>query len=182
MGIAAKRPSVSDLFSTSSDQEPSSSSCRSATPPRKQATAAPSSAQHVLPYDLTTAIQHLDDEELDRLYSAVLDEQKRRCKKLLNSDNRRERIEAPTPSLTSGQVKAVRAAFRIEESLENVALRKRVPRALVREPINLQGVRLARVRHAPIATKFRSAGECRDVREPEAPGAPPHGLCDSALP
>jgi len=30
---------------------------------------------------------------------------------------------------------------------------------LGREPINLQGVRLARVRYAPIATKFRSAGK-----------------------
>jgi hypothetical protein len=33
---------------------------------------------------------------------------------------------------------------------------------LGREPINLQGVRLARVRYAPIATKFRSAAKCRD--------------------
>ena len=30
---------------------------------------------------------------------------------------------------------------------------------LGREPINLQGVRLARVRYAPIATKFCSTGE-----------------------
>jgi hypothetical protein len=34
---------------------------------------------------------------------------------------------------------------------------------LGREPINLQDVRLARVRYAPIATKFRSAEKCRDV-------------------
>jgi hypothetical protein len=33
---------------------------------------------------------------------------------------------------------------------------------LGREPINLQGARLARVRYAPIATKFCSAGKCRD--------------------
>ena len=98
MGIAAKRPSVSDLFSTSSDQELSSSSSRSATPPRKQTTAATSSTRHVLPSDLTKAIQQLEEQEFDRLYSAVLDEQKRRGKKLLNSDDRRERIEAPTPS------------------------------------------------------------------------------------
>ena len=36
------------------------------------------------------------------------------------------------------------------------------PRLLGREPINLEGVRLARVRYAPIATKFRSAGKRRD--------------------
>ena len=33
---------------------------------------------------------------------------------------------------------------------------------LGREPINLQGVRLARVRYAPITTKLRSAAKCRD--------------------
>ena len=30
------------------------------------------------------------------------------------------------------------------------------------EPINLPGGRLARVRYAPIAIKFRSAAKCRD--------------------
>jgi hypothetical protein len=38
---------------------------------------------------------------------------------------------------------------------------------LGRGPINLQGVRLARVRYAPIATKFRSVGKCRDVPLPD---------------
>jgi hypothetical protein len=38
---------------------------------------------------------------------------------------------------------------------------------LGREPINLQGVRLARVPYAPIGTKFRSVGKCRDVPTPE---------------
>ena len=33
---------------------------------------------------------------------------------------------------------------------------------LGREPINLQGVRLAKVRYAPITTKLRSAEKCRD--------------------
>jgi hypothetical protein len=33
---------------------------------------------------------------------------------------------------------------------------------LGREPINLQGVRLARVRYAPIMTKLRNAAKCRD--------------------
>ena len=33
---------------------------------------------------------------------------------------------------------------------------------LGREPINLPGVRLVRVRFGPIATKFRSVGKCRE--------------------
>ena len=37
-----------------------------------------------------------------------------------------------------------------------------VSEGLGREPINIQGVRLARVGYAPIATKFRSAAKCRD--------------------
>ena len=32
---------------------------------------------------------------------------------------------------------------------------------LGREPINLPGGRLAKIRYAPIATKFRSAAKCR---------------------
>src|SRR6476661_112058 len=41
---------------------------------------------------------------------------------------------------------------------------------LGREPINLRGVRLARVRYAPIATKFRSVGKGRDGRVEDGRG------------
>jgi hypothetical protein len=41
---------------------------------------------------------------------------------------------------------------------------------LGREPINLQGVRLASVRYAPITTKLRSAAKCRDGPTSEVAG------------
>jgi hypothetical protein len=41
--------------------------------------------RHVLPSNLDTAIKQLEDEELDRLFSAVLAEQQRRGKRLPNS-------------------------------------------------------------------------------------------------
>ena len=48
-----------------------------------------------------------------------------------------------------------------------MSLTEIVQQLLGREPINLQGVRLARVPYAPIGTKFRSVGKCRDVPTPE---------------
>jgi hypothetical protein len=112
MGIAAKRPSVPDLFSASSARELTPSAVRvPALPQRNHAPATSLTARHVLPSDLKTAIKQLDDEELDRLFSAVFAERKRRGKRLSNSDDRTQRKEAPTHSLTSGRVKAVRAAF-----------------------------------------------------------------------
>jgi DNA-binding NarL/FixJ family response regulator len=79
-----------------------------------------SSRRHVLLGNLDTAIKQLDDEELDRLFSAVVAEQKRRGKRLPNFDERtrhnddeRTQHNEPSPSsLTRGQVNAVLAAFK----------------------------------------------------------------------
>jgi hypothetical protein len=79
-----------------------------------------SSRPHVLPSNLDTAIKQLDDEELDRLFSAVVAEQKRRGKGPPNFDERtqhnedeRTRHNHPArSSLTRGQVNAVLAAFK----------------------------------------------------------------------
>jgi predicted DNA binding protein len=67
-----------------------------------------------LPTDLPKAIKQLEDHELDQLLAAVLAEQKRRGRKLNMSDEseRKRRIEVAPKSLTSGQLNAVRAAFK----------------------------------------------------------------------
>jgi len=67
-----------------------------------------------LPADLPNAIRNLEDEELDQLLAAVLAEQKRRGRKLHVSDEseRKRRMEVAPISLTSGQVNAVRSAFK----------------------------------------------------------------------
>jgi hypothetical protein len=82
--------------------------------------------RHVLPKDLPNAIKHLDDEELDRLLAAALVEAKRRGRSPLNAPDEsvprrssqtgkpspRQPVEVATPSLTRGQINAVRAAFK----------------------------------------------------------------------
>src|SRR6516165_8605181 len=72
------------------------------------------SSRHILPADLSNAIKHLDNQELDRLLAAVLAEQKRRGRKLPPSDEplRKKKAEVITAPLTPGKLNAVRAAFK----------------------------------------------------------------------
>jgi hypothetical protein len=108
MGKTRAQPSTLDLFSTASGREPSSPS-----PLGSPAAAAPS-RRHVLPKDLTNAVRHLEDKELDQLFSAVLAEQKRRGKNRPNPDESslKRRNEAVAVPLTQGKLNAVRAAFK----------------------------------------------------------------------
>jgi len=70
------------------------------------------SPRHISPNDLAKAVKALRDEELDRLLSAVLEEQKRRGKKRLDSDEilRQRQVRVVTVSLPQGKLNAVRAA------------------------------------------------------------------------
>jgi len=105
-------------------------------PPATDATAEPEPQRHVLPNNLTNAVKHLNDEELDRLCAATLEEMKRRnrlppsvgadseqpsgrpsnlpTKRLPPTDKTSHRRQANIPevSLTRGQINAVRAAFK----------------------------------------------------------------------
>ncbi len=117
MSTARTRPPTPDLFSTASDRVPTPASANpspsSSSAPSDTPTTA-SSPRHVLPNDLPKAIKQLEDYELDQLLAAVLAEQKRRGRTLHVSDEnkRKRRIEVAPSSLTSGQVNAVRAAFK----------------------------------------------------------------------
>jgi hypothetical protein len=104
------RSSTPDLFSTASAREPSSPSVN---PPSSSAISRPSS-RHVLPVNLTKAVEQLGDQELDRLLAAVLAEQKRRGKKLRASDEnaRKRKVEPIAAPLTQGKLNAVRVAFK----------------------------------------------------------------------
>src|SRR5260370_31112130 len=76
-------------------------------------TAPASSPRHVLPSDLSAAIKHLNDQELDQLQAAVTTELKRRGKKPPVSDKTpNKRVEAAAVSLTPVKLNAVRAAFK----------------------------------------------------------------------
>jgi len=100
MAHMGPRSSTPDLFSSAN---------RPSMPP-----ATTTSPPHVLPTDLTNAIKQLEDQELDRLLSAALAEQRRRGRKVFATDPyQRERKARPVPSaLTRGRINAVRAAFK----------------------------------------------------------------------
>jgi hypothetical protein len=71
-------------------------------------------SRHVLPSDLPTAIKHLDDQELNQLFAAVVAERLQRGMKSPVPDkipNKRS-VEATAVSLTPGKLSAVRAAFK----------------------------------------------------------------------
>jgi hypothetical protein len=112
MGNPANRfieldPSASPERETS----PSSPAHPSSTVVSRAETALPS--RYVLPKDLDAAIKRLDDRELDRLASAVLEERARRKRPLLpEQGQRKQHAETVAVSLPQGKLNAVRAAFK----------------------------------------------------------------------
>jgi hypothetical protein len=101
----AKRMYPRDVIEPSPNPPPS-------LPANADGAAAASPRRHVLPKDLPGAIKQLDDQELDRLFAAVLAEQKRRDRRLPVSVETKPRIEAVVVHLTPGKMNAVRAAFK----------------------------------------------------------------------
>ena len=113
------QPATPDLFSTEVVRGRSLPQVSAAT------TAADRISQrHVLPKDLSTAVKHLTDTELDLLIAASVEEAKRRGRlpssakpsppaepERPSSSKDKRRAELTTISLTRGQVNAVRASF-----------------------------------------------------------------------
>jgi hypothetical protein len=121
MAILSNRVPEPKLFS-SWEREPSSS------PPVEQSSATRTEtetarpARHVLPQDLNTAIQQLDDQELDRLVLVALAERSRRKEPpLLEESQRNQRAEADAAPLPRGKLNAVRAAFKAGVSPARIA-------------------------------------------------------------
>jgi hypothetical protein len=116
MGRGRTPSTAPDLFSTVTAREPSSTS--DSPPPSNANTAAAEatvpSLPYVLPKDLPKALAQLQNQELDRLLSAVLTEQKRRGGKLPEpaENSRKQRVEPVAVTLPSGKLNAVRAAFK----------------------------------------------------------------------
>jgi hypothetical protein len=111
---AVRKPPTPDLFSHAPAREPSAPSQN---PPSSSLAVAKAvnnlaSPRHVLPKNLTAAVRHLTDQELDQLLSAVLDEQKRRRHKPSEQISDKQRIETGSSPLTRGQINAVSAAFK----------------------------------------------------------------------
>jgi DNA-binding CsgD family transcriptional regulator len=128
MGRERSEQTFPDLFSTGTTVRHAS------TPPppaAADATTQPEPQRHVLPKNLRNAVKHLNDEELDLVHAATLEERKRRgrlrsnveadsaqtsrhAKRLPIKDkiSQRRRVDIAETTLTLGQINAVRAAFR----------------------------------------------------------------------
>jgi hypothetical protein len=127
------RSSTPDLFSRSSASQPSSAAKDSPASPSK---ITPSS-RHILPTDLSNAIKHLDNQELDRLLAAVIAEQKRRGRKFPPSDEalRKKKVEVITAPLTQGKLNAVRAAFKAGVTPSRIARQFGISQSDVRKAL-----------------------------------------------
>src|SRR5450631_2201792 len=105
-----------DLFSAQQPPETSSPSAREPKPQlRADESAEAASPSYSLPTNLPSALRHLDDDQLDRLFAAVIGELKQRGKKLPKSDvpSRKQRPkEVDAPPLAQGKLNAIRAAFK----------------------------------------------------------------------
>jgi hypothetical protein len=106
MGTPLNRPSVLDAFSSTGQPSAASSSAAACC---EAGMATPS--RHVLPKDLDEAIRHLDDQQLDKLVSAVLEERTRRRGPAL-AEQRQRTAKVVSPPLPQGKLNAVRAAFK----------------------------------------------------------------------
>jgi hypothetical protein len=112
MGNSRHRSTTPDLFSTASATVPLSPSVNS--PPSSLTTddggATAALQSYALPSNLPSALSHLDDDQLDRLLTAVHAEQQRRGKSV--EPSRKQLTKKVTPPLAQGKLNAVRAAFK----------------------------------------------------------------------
>lgn len=116
MGTVRDRSPAPDLFSLASTREQPVASLPNLSSSAAVTTRAPASPPHVLPADLSSAIKHLDDQQFDRLVSAVVAEQKRRGKKLSISD------ESPPRAMRGRWYRgAARLLTRVLDSLVDLA-------------------------------------------------------------
>ena len=139
MGRGRTLSTAPDLFSTISGREPSSAS--NSPPPSKpgiNTTATEATVRtspYVLPRDLPQVLGQLQNQEFDRLVSAVLAEQKRRGGKLPAPDEnlRTQPVESAAMTLPSGKLNAVRAAFKAGVKPTQIARQFGISQADVRK-------------------------------------------------
>jgi hypothetical protein len=106
MGTPPDRSYVLDSFSSTGQPSAASSSAAA-----RCETGMATISGYVLPKDLDEAIRHLDDQQLDRLVSAALEERTRRKNPFVHDLGQRN-AEAVSPPLPLGKLNAVRAAFK----------------------------------------------------------------------
>jgi hypothetical protein len=128
------RSSTPDLFSLTSNRATPSASVNA---PSASPAITNTSSRHILPNDLANAVKALRDDELDRLLSAILAEQKRRGKKRPDSDkiSRQRQLKVVPVPLTQGKLNAVRAAFKAGVTPSRIARQFGISLADVRKAL-----------------------------------------------
>ena len=98
-------------------------------------------AHHLLPKDLAGALKHLDDAELDALLVAVTTEAERRGRLRPSpaKQSQPRKAEDGLGSLTSGQLNAVRAAFKAGVKPSVIARQFRLSQSEVRKALAVEG-------------------------------------------
>jgi hypothetical protein len=133
MGSGRTTPMIPNLFSTKLPRE---QAALTPSPTIPAADSSASSRRHILPSDLPAAIKHLDDQELEQLLAAVTAEQLRRGNKPPAPKKiERNRMEAPSVSLTIGKLNAVRAAFKAGVTPVRIARQFGITQSEVRQAI-----------------------------------------------
>ena len=113
MVVCSNRVPEPKLFSSWGRDASTSSPVQRSSVAISRDTETPRSSRYILPQDLDAAIQQLDDQELERLVLAALEERARRKRPLLPKQGQRKQdAEAVAVSLPQGKLNAVRAAFK----------------------------------------------------------------------
>jgi hypothetical protein len=155
MGRERGEESSPDLFSTDAGRD---TSRPPPNPPATDKASEPTSQRHVLPHNLHDALKHLNDEEVDTLRAATLDELKRRGRsppspeqdsarsprdQLVsqkrsapsNRISRGHRADVAEATLTQGQANAVKAAFKAGFSPARIARQFGISQSNVRKAL-----------------------------------------------
>jgi hypothetical protein len=133
MGRDHTEQPIPDLFSTEKVRDASQPL---PTPSQNKPT---TNVAHVLPKDLKLSIKHLSDKDLDRLFEAVFDETKRRGRLPWTVGDEpsaaahKEKIAEP--SLTTGQLRAIRASVKAGIKPSHIARQFGVSLADVRKAL-----------------------------------------------
>jgi hypothetical protein len=129
MGANRDQPGLPDLFTTLENRG------RSAHPSQAgDGVASPqmASRRHFLPKDLANSIKALDDHDFDRLVAAVLTEQQRRGLKQPSNENLDKQRAENLTVLSSGLLRAIRAALKAGLKPTQIARQFKVSPAEIR--------------------------------------------------
>jgi hypothetical protein len=159
-GMPARRTreSTPDLFAPTKLEVPPSEGSALTRESADGVPVAPQSPHQLLPKDLTGALKHLGDAEMDRLLAAVVDEARRRGRpsRVLKEspvDDPRSGRRAPAthrskattgpagsaPPLTQGRINAVRAAFKAGVKPSTIARQFGLSLSAVRQALASEG-------------------------------------------